>query len=537
MTFRVPETADYPGRFCNDEPVIDRTASTAAALLITVAIAALTASSALAGVGTPGSKSLGDPIFPQIGNGGYDALSYEVVLDYDPVANSFATGTKTTMTAEATQNLSRFSLDFQKDLAIDSVTVDGQPATFTRADAKPKFSDDPDVTQPAKLTITPAAGITDGAEFTVVVSYSGVPVEITDADESVEGWVRACSSPGNCDGSFTVNEPIGAQSWFPSNNHPSDKATFTLKTTAPNAYTAIGPGVKAGVVNNWDGTSTTTWVEDDPMATYLSTGTVGLFDVTEGTMTDDSDGAIIPLFTAIDSAGPAGRKAAVTEVTDRIPEMVNFFSRRYGGYPFDNVGAVADWVPSVGYVLENQTKPHFAGDADGPAADSPTMAHEIAHQWMGNAVSPLKWNDIWFNEGWATFSEVLFDSTVDGSKTTTAKYFKAVYGSKNKFFALPPARLDNDPAELFNGFAVYARPGAMLEGYRQIVGSKRFFDFARAVVDKHEYGNIGRRQFVREAGEASGLKRKKLRKLKRYFDQWLLWDEKPNLTPADFRRR
>ena len=517
--------------------MIDRAASTVAALILTALIAALVAGSAHAGSASPGSKSLGDPIFPQIGNGGYDAIAYEVDLDYDPIANSFAPGTKTTMIAAATQDLSRFSLDFQRDLAIDSVTIDGQPATFTRSNARPRLSSDPDVTQPAKLTITPPAAIPNDNKFVVVVSYHGDPKEITDTDESIEGWIRACSSPGNCDGSYTVNEPIGAQSWFPSNNHPSDKAKLTLETTAPSAYTAIGAGVRTSLVDNGNGTSTATWVESDPMATYLASGTVGLFDVTEETMTDDSNGAVIPLFTAIDSAGATGKKLAVAENAGRIPQMVNFFSRRFGPYPFDKVGLVADWVPAVGYVLENQTKPHFPGDEAGPAVDIPTLAHEIAHQWMGNAVSPARWNDIWFNEGWATFSEVLFDSKVDGDPTTTRKYFKAVYAAKDRFFALPPAKLDDDPAELFNGFAVYARPGAMLEGYRQIVGSKRFFEFARETVARHEDGNINRRQFVREAGQASDLRRKKLRMLNRYFDQWLLWDEKPNLTPADFRRR
>src|SRR4029079_14458181 len=116
--------------------------------------------------------------------------------------------------------------DFQKDLEIDEVTVNGAVAEYSRADAKPKFSSDPAVTQPAKLTVTPPAGIPKGSVFTVVVRYHGEPKAIVDADTSLEGWVKACSSPRNCDGSFPVNEPIGAQSWFPSNNHPSDKARF-----------------------------------------------------------------------------------------------------------------------------------------------------------------------------------------------------------------------------------------------------------------------------------------------------------------------
>lgn len=506
-------------------------------LLCALTVLALGASTAAAGTFQPGSKSLDDPIFPQIGNGGYDARAYEVSLNYDPATNALQAGTKTTITAVATQNLSRFSLDFQRDLAISSITVDGSPvAGQSRADAKPKFSKDPEVTQPAKLTITPAAGIAKGAEFTVEIAYSGVPKAITDADGSLDGWVRACSSPGNCDGSFTVNEPIGAQSWFPSNDHPSDKATFALHTTAPNAYTAIGPGRQASRVDNGNGTSTTTWVEDSPMATYLATATVGLFDVDTPSMIDHADGSTLPIFTAIDSAGSHDSKTAVSAAASRIPQIVNFFSKRYGAYPFETVGVVADWVPSVGYALENQTKPHFAGNEDGPAVGTSTLAHELSHQWMGDDISPEHWNDIWFNEGWATFSEVLFDSSTDGSAQTPQQFFKGVHHSKAKYWKLAPADLNSDPAELFNGFAVYARPGAMLQGFRQIIGSDRFFEFAKGLTGGHAYGNISRKQFVAEGKRASGLHGKKLKRLGSYFRQWLLGTKRPALTPADFKK-
>ncbi len=511
--------------------------STATVLLLVAAIVAMIAATAASAAFKPGSKSLGDPIFPQIGNGGYDVRAYTVDLDYKPASNELLPGTKTTIVAVATQGLSSFSLDFQRDLAISAVTVDGVPvADFKRAAAKPKLSSDPDVTQPAKLTITPAAGIPKGSEFAVEVAYSGEPAAVVDTDGSLEGWVQACSSPGNCDGSFTVNEPIGAQSWFPSNNHPSDKATFELHTTAPNAFTAIGAGVQTSRVDNGDGTSTTTWVEDSPMATYLSTGTVGLFDVDDSqTMVDDADGATIPIFTAIDSAGSPQRKDDVTASAARIPEMVNFLSARFGAYPFDSVGLVADWVPSVGYTLENQTKPHFSGDEGGPAADQATLVHELAHQWMGDSISPNNWTVIWFNEGWATFSEVLFDFKVDGSDQSPQQFFKAVYDVGRKSWKVPPAELNGDPSQLFNGFAVYARPGAMLQGLRKIIGNNRFFGLAEDLNGRHAYGTITRGQFVKEAKEASGLRGKKLKRLERYFHQWLLWDERPNLTPADFK--
>jgi aminopeptidase N len=505
------------------------------ALAVTVATVFLAAAASAPAAFTPGSKSLGDPIFPQIGNGGYRVSHYEIDLDYDPPTNRFESGTKTTIAARADQNLSRFSLDFQRDLQIDAVRVNGVTAEkVTRADAKPRLSDDPEVTQPAKLTITPAAGIAKGAPFTVAVAYHGQPREIVDADTSIEGWVRACSSPERCDGSFTVNEPIGAQSWFPSNNVPSDKATFDLRTTAPSAYVAIGAGEQVSRVDNGDGTATTRWVEDRPMATYLATGTVGLFDVQTGSMTDHAGGATIPTLTAVDSAGPVDRKEAVAATAARLPEIVNFTSSHLGPYPFETVGLVADWVPRVGYVLENQTKPHFAGNRGGPSAGPSVLAHEIAHQWMGDSVSPAQWNMIWHSEGWATFFEVLFDHRLNGAEQTPRQFFRAVYEAKPASWRLAPATINGDAAQLFNGFAVYARPGAMLEGLREIIGGNRFFDFARALNATHGYGNIRRDAFIAEAKRASGLHHAGRKRLGRYLRQWLRWERRPRLTPSDF---
>jgi aminopeptidase N len=507
----------------------------ASGIVLAIAIVALVLASPAAAAYEPGAKSLGDPILPQVGNGGYDVSHYAVDLDYDPATNRFAAGTRTTITARATQDLSRFSLDFQRDLEIDSVTVDGAAASrVARADARPRLSDNPDVTQPAKLTITPAAGIAKGDEFEVVVAYHGQPEAIVDADTSLEGWVRACSAPGDCDGSFTVNEPIGAQSWFPCNDHPSDKATFLLRTTAPSAYTAIGAGRRVSRIDNGDGTATTTWAEERPMAPYLATGTVGLFDVTTATMTDRTGGATIPIFAAIDSAGSMERKAAVAATAARIPEIIDFLSRRLGPYPFETAGLVADWVPSVGYVLENQTKPHFAGNEDGPSAGPSVLAHELAHQWMGDSVSPRQWNVIWHSEGWATYFEVLFDHRVEGSDLTPRRFFREVYRSDRQSWRLAPATLDGNPANLFSGFAVYNRPGAMLEGLREIIGGSRFADLTRGIAAGRRFGDIRRGQFVAAARQASGFHGAKLRRLGRYLRQWLLWEKRPHLTPSDF---
>jgi aminopeptidase N len=153
---------------------------------------------------------------------------------------------------------------------------------------------------------------------------------------------------------------------------------------------------------------------------------------------------------------------------------------------------------------------------------------------MGDSVSPRQWNVIWHSEGWATYFEVLFDHRVEGSELTPRRFFREVYRSERQSWRLAPAKLDGDPANLFSGFAVYNRPGAMLEGLRQIIGGPRFADFTRGIAASRRFGDIRRGQFVAEAEQASGFHGAKLRRLGRYLRQWLLWEKRPHLAPSDF---
>ena len=350
---------------------------------------------------TPGSRSLGDPLFPQTGNGGYDARSYDIELDYDPVLNDFESAT-TTMAATATQDLSRFSLDFQ-DLDVSSVTVNGAPATFTQELADPPLGDPADVTQLRKLTITPATPIDAGSSIVVEVDYSGTPVRLTDIDGSYEGWIPACYGPGQtppCDGGFVVNEPNGAQAWFPNNNYPTDKATFDTTVTVPVTHTALGVGELTSRVDNGDGTWTWSWSEDTPMSTYLTTATVGLFNYSLTSMIETSTNRALPIYNAVDSsyAPPASTNLATSlEDTD---EQLNYLSDLYGPYPLDSYGSVVDRTTGVGYALEVQTKSHYAQiGTTSQDINISTQLHETAHQWMGNTVTLERWTDIWFQEG------------------------------------------------------------------------------------------------------------------------------------------
>ena len=299
--------------------------------------------------GTVGAPGVGDSLFPLAGNGGIDVQDYNLRLAYDPGTRKLD-GTAT-LRIVATQNLSRFDLDL-REFTLGVVTVDGAPARIPRSGQE--------------LQITPQRLIRKGAAFTVVVPYSGVPKVVVDADGSSEGFVPTR------DGAVVVNEPQGSPGWYPANDTPRDKATYTVAMTVPNGLTAVGNGsllsqTAAG------GRTTFTWRERFPMAPYLTTITLGRFAVATG-----RTGSGIPTYVAVDPTQAA--KAA--PVLRQLPDMVGFLEDLYGRYPFETVGAIVDNAPDLGYALETQTKPVFDS-----APDELTLLHELSHQWYGDAVT------------------------------------------------------------------------------------------------------------------------------------------------------
>jgi aminopeptidase N len=477
----------------------------------------------------PGEQSAGDPLFPQIGNTGYDVDSYDIALDYSPVDNLFRDGTKTTVNATATQNLGEFSLDFQR-FDISRVTVDGERASFELVDAKPQLAG---ATQPVKLVVRPATGIPINTEFSVVVDYTGEPFEIIDPDGSSEGWVPACvgpPTPATCDGGVVVNEPIGAAGWFPNNNVPADKASYRTVIDTPGTHVGLGIGELVSDETLPSGRIRWVWTEEDATSTYLTTATVGRFDYQQGTFTETSTGRSLPTNTAIDSAITPIQRPTIDANLAEGEAQLNFLSDAFGPYPLDSAGAIVDLVPLLGYALEVQTKPVYAGGS----VPISTQLHEYAHQWFGNSVSPATWLEIWFNEGWAVWSEWYWGFEENGGASPEDRFQDEYDNASANDWSTPPATLDGDPANLFANFPTYVRSTMTLEGYRQIVGDAVFFDFAAELQDRYGYGNVTTAQVIALAKELSGLGGAQLELLDDYFQQWLYGSVKPTILPASF---
>lgn len=437
---------------------------------------------------TPGSRGVGDPYFPLEGNGGFDITHYDLTLTYLPATHHL--GGTVTIRARATQNLSRFDLDL-KGYQVSSVTVDGASARFTR--------------QGPELVVAAPAGLVKGSRFTVQVVYGGVPVTIVVSPivfGSPYGWVFTK------DGAFVGCAPNAARTWFPSSDHPSDKASFSFAITVPRGYEVVANGEPAPEPATGP-MRTFVWTERQPMATYLATIDIGRWDISS-----TRTAAGIPKVVAVDpTVADRARKARILELTARITD---YWQKVFGRYPFRSTGAIVDDVPKVGFALETQSRPLY-GFVPSPG----TVAHELAHQWFGDSVSVQTWEDVWLNEGFAVFANWLWTEHTTGKSTyQTAKLFYRLFPAGDDLWKTHVADPGRDT--LFSR-AVYFRGGMTLAALRHKIGDRAFFSLLRIWAGHHRYGNVTTRQFIDLASRLSG------QDLSGFFRTWL---EKPVKPPS-----
>ena len=511
-------------------------------------VAVATVAPAYADDPVPGAQTVGDSLFPNQGNGGYDVSHYDIDFRVDVTVSGTHNAQSSTNlpNAQATIQaattgppLSSFSLDFQgsstnlagSTLNVDSVTVNGVAASFTRTENTTTSNATTDV---HKLVVTPATPV-DGA-FTTVVTYHGAPVRHQDTDGSSEGWNNTT------DGATFLNQPVGSMTLFPNNNTPRDKATYTFTINAPTTLTssnlATGGGTPhpAGVVSNGELVSKTvngdrtTWVWDEaePMASELSLVSVGRYDIYESDIHLELSNRTIHEWTFIDPAISQANQTTTLSTRAQLKALLDFYETKYGPYPGNSTGLVTDVVPSaINYALETQDRPFFPN-----AASRGTTYHEIMHQWWGDAVAPTDWNDITLNEGPAQYSEFQFPYEGAGSTNTSTETANFnLYTSRSPTsgtFSVAPAAM-TQASQLF-GSQVYEKGSMTLEALRTLIGAADFETLMRSYQTTYGGGQIaGRRTaaFEAMAESISG------RDLTAFFNAWWYTTGKPP-WPAKF---
>ena len=369
------------------------------------------------------------------------------------------------------------------------MTLNGVPADYERVGRE--------------LTITAAVPLLAGEEFTVTVAYAGNPGAVgSPAFSRVSmGWREGPEGE-----QYVVAEPDAANSWFPANDHPLDKATFHYEVTVPEGWAVGSNGEFLGTEPDHEGGGgiTFAWEMDEPMAPYLATVIIG-----EGyqLVTDPGSSEV---------AGIPIRNFLPPDLVDRAPdvlfetgEMVAALEESFGPYPFDRYGITV--VGDFPAALENQTMSIFGRGVAGSPFFEFVLVHELAHQWYGNSVSVEQWKDIWLNEGFATYAELLWIEHQSGH----AVYEEAVANRRQAASAANyPLPGEPPPTDLFNG-GVYQLGGLLLADLREEIGDDSFFDLLRIHAGENRNGNATTQGFIDLAETVSG------QELQEFFDSRL----------------
>jgi aminopeptidase N len=463
------------------------------ALAIGASLSIAAAAPAAAAPPTPGALSLGDSLFPTLGNGGYDAEHYDFDLSFGAAPTDPATGS-ITMVAGATQALSQFSLDFAGG-ALGAVSVNGKTARFTR--------------EGEKLIITPVKAVKKDTTFVVVMSKFVATAKAFDENDPTS--VAFVAGPT---GTETAPQPAYAHYAFPLNDHPRDKASYSFRIDAPAGETAVTNGVLVDKRTK-KGRTDWTYVQRQPMASELIQIAVGDYDVIDrGT----HNGVKLRDVTVRSATAELAPKLAIEA------DQLDWLTARLGKYPFDVYGSLVT-DQNLYFALETQTLSLYATDFfDGVPEESyaPVMLHELLHQWFGDSTSPKDWSDIWLNEGHATYYEYTYAESKGwledyaGSPTLDG-VVEGLYAAADQ------ARADHGPvakplsgsdADIFSSQS-YEGGLVVLYALKQKIGDAAFDRLERAWVNKYRGESAGTEDFIDLASQIAG------RNLHPFLGAWL----------------
>ncbi|MEP9391844.1 M1 family metallopeptidase [Gordonia sp. VNK1] len=425
-----------------------------------------------------------DPYLPDNGNLGYRISRYDLDLMYKVSGNRLE-GTAT-LTATSHIDLRRFSLDLANTLTVTRVSVNDKRVRYSHRNKK--------------LTITSADPIPPGGAMTIVVRYHGSPRPIRGSWGEV-GWEELT------EGALCANQPNGAASWFPCDDHPIAKAPYRISITTDSPYYALANGV---LESKRARAAQTTWVyhQVEPMPTYLASIQIGPYKkVSLATKPLPVDAVIPPRLTKNFDVD-FGRQL----------EMIDVFVEMFGPYPFPRYTVVVTDDP-LEIPIEAQSFSTFgANHCNGTRDSERLVAHELAHQWFGNSVTLARWRDIWLHEGFACYAEWLWSQRSGGR---SADEWARHYYQK---LAASPVRVplaDPGPRKMFDDW-VYKRGAITLHALRLTIGDGNFFALLHRWTEKYRYGSVTTEDFIALAANFSSTPLQ---------DLWQRWLFTPALPP------
>jgi len=370
-----------------------------------------------------------------------DAIYYGLNLQVFTNPNLLR-GSVTISSSVLVSGIQSFYYDFSNVMIVDSVTNSSIPVTYTHAQEKISFQ-------------TPSP-LNKGDLITVTIHYHGVP-EVTGFGSFLFDEINGRPSI------WTLSEPFGTSDWFPCKNTPADKVDSSdMHIRCSGNLTAVSNGLLKSAISNGDGTVTYHWNNSYPIAQYLISLAISdyvkfffnyYYNTSEFLPVENF---IYPeTFTGIDS------------LLLKTNDMMTIFRNLYGEYPFirEKYGH-AEFGRQGG--MEHQTISSMG------VFNEYIMAHELAHQWFGDKITCRDWENIWLNEGFATYSEALYAENAYG-KQAYNDFMRLRMSNAKLAMGSVYVQDVNSISEIFCGNRSYAKGSVILHMLRGITGDSLFF--------------------------------------------------------------
>ncbi|HUN66476.1 MAG TPA: M1 family aminopeptidase [Bacteroidota bacterium] len=422
-------------------------------------------------------------------DGDMDATYYRLDLKITATP-SYVRGNVTMNARSRIDGLSLIALDLMSALTVDSVLVNGSQAQFMQSSVS--------------IGIALDRTYNTGESFTTRVYYHGVP------GSSGFGSFEFSSHNGT-PWIWSLSEPYGAKDWWPCNDHPHDKVdSADIFITTDSSYKVGSNGVLVSTADNGDGTRTVHWHEGYPIASYLiSVAITNYSTITNWFRYSPTDSMLV-----LNYVLPEHLSSGLSQLP-RILDILSVYSNLFGLYPFitEKYGhSEFGW----GGGMEHQTMTSVGGFGES------LIAHECAHQWFGDMITCDTWSDIWLNEGFATYCEVLYQEQEYGKSAYWADINSDISSAKAAIGSVSVADT-SDVGSLFSWNLVYAKGAWTLHMLRHVLGDSVFFHsmYAYAHDPRFRFGTGNTPGFRSVCEAVSG------KDLGYFFNEWIYGENYP----------